>query len=87
MIVQLYGLATMATIFLYIRAFYKKCIKRVKREKRVARIETGYYRGHRGRLFQRDIDKGNLAQLNGWRVLRFSALNYKTIIDQLNQIK
>lgn len=46
---------------------------------------NGDHRSRKG--VQRDIDKGNLAQMKGWRVLRFSALNYKSIIDQLKELK
>lgn len=42
--------------------------------------------GHRSKTgVQRDIEKGNLAIQEGWRVLRFSALNYETILHELNK--
>jgi len=37
--------------------------------------------------FTGDTDKYNRAARDGWRVLRFTALNYKTLIDQLYQLK
>jgi very-short-patch-repair endonuclease len=45
---------------------------------------NGDHRSRKG--VQRDIDKGNLAQQKGWKVLRFTALNYKTIIDELMKL-
>lgn len=43
--------------------------------------------GHRSKTgVQRDIEKGNLAIQEGWRVLRFSALNYTNILQQLNDL-
>lgn len=43
--------------------------------------------GHRSKTgVQRDIEKGNLAISEGWRVLRFSALNYITITEELKKI-
>lgn len=43
--------------------------------------------GHRSKTgVQRDIEKGNLAIQEGWRVLRFSAINYLTITEELNKL-
>lgn len=36
--------------------------------------------------YTKDADKYNRAQKEGWRVLRFTALNYKQIYDRLQQI-
>lgn len=44
---------------------------------------NGDHRSKKG--VQRDIEKGNLATQEGWRVLRFSALNYETILHELNK--
>jgi very-short-patch-repair endonuclease len=42
--------------------------------------------GHNtGTHFTKDTDKYNLAQQLGWKVLRFTVLNYKNLIQQLNQ--
>lgn len=45
---------------------------------------NGDHRSAKG--VQRDIEKGNLAIQEGWRVLRFSAINYLTISEQLNEL-
>lgn len=37
--------------------------------------------------FTGDTDKYNAASLAGWRVIRLTALNYKTLIDQLKELK
>lgn len=37
--------------------------------------------------FTGDTDKYNRAAADGWRVLRFTALNYKSLIDQLKELK
>lgn len=42
---------------------------------------NGDHRSKKG--VQRDIEKGNLAIQEGWRVLRFSAINYLTITEEL----
>lgn len=36
--------------------------------------------------FTGDSNKYNHAQMKGWKVLRFTALNYNTLITQLNQV-
>lgn len=36
--------------------------------------------------YNRDADKYNLAQANGWRVLRYTASNYKNFINDLKQM-
>lgn len=36
--------------------------------------------------YTNDANKYNSAQARGWKVLRFTALNYKTIISELNKI-
>lgn len=45
---------------------------------------NGDHRSKKG--VQRDIEKGNLAVQEGWRVLRFSAINYLMITEELNKI-
>lgn len=45
---------------------------------------NGDHRSVKG--MNRDIEKYNQAQLLGWRVLRFTALNYKTLLTELNKI-
>jgi very-short-patch-repair endonuclease len=35
---------------------------------------------------QRDIDKYSLAQKEGWRVIRLTTINYKTVLQQLNEL-
>ena len=37
--------------------------------------------------FTGDTDKYNAAAQEGWRVLRFTALNYSTLLKQLQQLK
>lgn len=34
--------------------------------------------------FSKDVEKYNLAQRLGWKVLRFTAINYKNLITELN---
>jgi very-short-patch-repair endonuclease len=36
--------------------------------------------------FTKDSDKYNRAAVLGWRVIRVTAMNYKTALDQLNQL-
>jgi very-short-patch-repair endonuclease len=36
--------------------------------------------------FTRDCNKTNLAQIKGWKVLRYTAINYKNIVTDLNQL-
>jgi hypothetical protein len=33
-----------------------------------------------------DTEKYNLATVEGWRILRYTALNYKDLTDDLNKI-
>lgn len=35
--------------------------------------------------FTKDTDKYNLAQSEGWKILRFTVLNYKTVIHELEK--
>lgn len=37
--------------------------------------------------YTKDTDKYNRAAVEGWSVIRVTALNYKTLIDQLNALK
>lgn len=37
--------------------------------------------------FTKDCEKFNLAALQGWRVLKYTALNYKDIVKDLDKIK
>lgn len=42
--------------------------------------------GHKSvRNYQKDVEKYNLAQSLGWPVLRFTVLNYKTVIQELEK--
>lgn len=37
--------------------------------------------------FIKDTQKYNLAQINGWKVLRYTANNYKEFINDINQLR
>lgn len=44
--------------------------------------------GHKtAKHYTKDTEKYTRAALEGWRVLRFTTLNYKTLIDQLKTLK
>lgn len=57
-------------------------------------FEGGIYRPHEGQagahstaaLFTKDTEKYNWATVLGWRVIRVTAMNYKTIFNFLNQL-
>lgn len=36
--------------------------------------------------YTKDVEKYNLAVINGWKVLRFTALNYKTVGETLDKL-
>lgn len=46
---------------------------------------NGDHRSVKG--ISRDISKYNRAGQEGWQVLRFTTLNYKTLIDELNKLR
>lgn len=52
-------------------------------------FEGGIFLKHGGhntaKHYTKDTTKYNLAQQLGWKVLRFTAMNYKTLITTLNQ--
>jgi very-short-patch-repair endonuclease len=42
--------------------------------------------GHKNvRNYQKDVEKYNLAQSLGWKIIRFTALNYKIVIQTLEK--
>ena len=47
-------------------------------------MDRGGHNSHTG--IQRDIDKYQLAQKEGWQLIRLTAINYTTVLKTLNEM-